>query len=62
MENFQRFSDSSRLRQKTLALLLLRDAQMKFEDQHSVAREMALEGTDVLETLLPNVLADDVRR
>ena len=48
--------------EEALALLVPRDVEKEFQDQRAVAREMPLEGADVLEALLPDVLADELLR
>ena len=45
--------------EEALALLVLRHVEEEFQDQRAVAREMALEGADVLEALLPDILAGE---
>jgi hypothetical protein len=57
-ENFQFFSGFSPLEEAAL-LLLLRDVQEELQDHESLAREVALEGPDVLEAVVPDSLADE---
>ncbi len=45
--------------EKALALFVLRDVEEELQDQRAVARQMPLEGADVVETLLPDILADE---
>src|SRR3954451_11847285 len=45
--------------QEALALLLFGDVEEELQDDCAVAREIALEGGDVLEALLPDVLGDE---
>ena len=59
-ENFQFLSGVSRPLQKAALLLFFGEMQEEFDDGDSVPREIALEGADVLVTLLPDVLGDEL--
>src|SRR4029453_3402187 len=48
--------------EEALALLFVRDVQEELADRDAVARQIALEGTDVLEALVPDVLRDQLGR
>jgi len=47
---------------EALALLLLGDVEKEFQDHGAVARQITLEGGDVLEALAPDVFRDQLRR
>ena len=48
--------------EEALALFLARDVEEELEDQRAVAREMLLEGADIVEAVLPDVLAAELSR
>src|SRR6201999_2237406 len=48
--------------EEAFSLLVPRDIQEELEDERAVAREMLLEGADVVEAMLPDVLAVQFRR
>src|SRR5262249_20570324 len=46
--------------EKTLLLLRTRDVEEELADLHAIARQVALEGADVLVPLAPDVLGDEL--
>ncbi len=58
MENFQRLAGSSMRSRKRLRCSSFDTLQEEFQNQRAVACEMALERADVVEALLPDILAD----
>ena len=61
-ENFQFFSGFSRRSRKTSFLLSLGDVEEKLANDDAIARQVALDVTDVLVAILPDVLGDELGR